>query len=43
MKEKNGIYIEIIAIIIFTIAIIFNAFLATKKYENRRQSEINRF
>lgn len=42
MKEKNPVINEIVLIVVFTLALIFNAFLATQKLENRKQYEIKR-
>lgn len=43
MKPIRSIYPEILMVIIFTVVLIFNAFLATKKLENRKQHETYRY
>ncbi len=43
MKDKSATFTEITAIIIFTIVLIFNAFLATNKIENRKKYETQHF
>ncbi len=42
MDHAKRVYPEILMVIIFTLVLIFNAFLATNKLENRKHHETYR-